>query len=99
IENDRLRAGLGRDGRLRSLVERRSGREALAGAGNVLQVYEDRPTAFDAWDVDPFHLETIEDCPPAESYVVVAAGGLRAEVAFDQRIGRSSRMRQVVRLD
>jgi alpha-mannosidase len=99
LENGILRAELGRDGRLRSLVELDTGREALAGPGNVLQVYDDRPTQFDAWDVDPFHLETVADCPPAESCEVPASGPLRAEVAFEHRVGRASSMRQVVRLD
>ena len=99
LENGILRAELGRDGRLRSLVELDTGREALAGPGNVLQLYEDRPTQFDAWDVDPFHLETVADCPPAESCEVLASGPLRAEVAFEHRVGRASSMRQVVRLD
>ena len=53
----------GRDGLLRSLVELGTGREALAGPGNVLQLYDDHPTAFDAWDVDPFHLETVAGLP------------------------------------
>ncbi|HET7170463.1 MAG TPA: glycoside hydrolase family 38 C-terminal domain-containing protein, partial [Gaiellales bacterium] len=99
LENGVLRAELGRDGRLRSLVELGSGREALAGPGNVLQVYDDHPTAFDAWDVDPFHLETVADCPPATTCEVIASGPLRAEVAFESPVGRSSSMRQVVRLD
>ena len=59
LENGRLRAELGRDGLLRSLVELSTDREALAGPGNVMQLYDDRPTAYDAWDVDPFHLETV----------------------------------------
>ncbi len=99
LENGLLRAELGRDGLLRSLVELGTGREALAGPGNVLQVYDDRPTAFDAWDVDPFHLETVADCPPATSCEVTATGPLRAEVAFERPVGRASTMRQVVRLD
>jgi alpha-mannosidase len=99
LENDRLRAELDRGGRLRSLVERRSGREALAAPGNVLQVYDDRPTAYDAWDVDPFHLETARDCPPATSCDVVSTGGLRGEVVLQRPVGRASSMRQVVRLD
>ena len=70
LENERLRAVLGRDGTLRSLVELASGREAMAAPGNVLELYEDRPTAFEAWDLDPFHLETRSDCPPR----LVAAG-------------------------
>ena len=99
LENERLRALFGRDGTLRSLVELASGREAMAAPGNVLELYEDRPTAFEAWDLDPFHLETRSDCPPASSAQVGGADPLRAEVVFDRPIGRASRMRQTVRLD
>ena len=74
LENGVLRAELGRDGLVRSLVEVGSGREALAAPGNLLQLYDDHPTAFDAWDVDPFHLETVEDCPPATSCEAAATG-------------------------
>jgi alpha-mannosidase len=99
LENGVLRAELGRDGLVRSLVEVGSGREVLAAPGNVLQVYDDHPTAFDAWDVDPFHLETVADCPPATSCEVAAAGPVRAEVVLERPVGRASSMRQVVRLD
>jgi alpha-mannosidase len=99
LANGRLRAEIGRDGTLRSLVELESGREALSGPGNVLQLYDDRPTHFDAWDVDPFHLQTVRDCPAAESVMVAAAGPLRAEVAIERPVSPTSRMQQVVRLD
>jgi alpha-mannosidase len=99
LENGLLRAELDRDGLLRSLVELGSGREALAGAGNVMQLYDDRPTAYDAWDVDPFHLETVRDAPPATACTVLSSGLMRAEVAIERPIGAHSTMRQVVRLD
>ncbi len=99
LENEHLLAVLGHDGTLRSLVERASGREAMAAPGNVLELYEDRPTAFEAWDLDPFHLETRSDCPAASCAEVVVDDRLRAEVVFERPIGRSSRMRQAVRLD
>jgi alpha-mannosidase len=99
LDNGRLRAVLGRDGALRSLVELGSGREAMAAPGNVLELYEDRPTDFEAWDLDPFHLETRTDCPPASAAEVAVAEPLRAEVAFERPVGRHSRMRQTVRLD
>jgi alpha-mannosidase len=99
LANAVLRAELGRDGTVRSLVHLPTGREVLAAPGNVLELYEDRPTAFEAWDVDPFHLETRATCPPADAWEVVQAGPLRAEVAFERRLGAASRMRQVVRLD
>ena len=97
LDNGILRAVLGRDGTLRSLVV--GGREAMAAPGNVLELYDDRPTDFEAWDLDPFHLETRADCPPATSAEVVLADPLRVEVAFERPIGERSRMRQTVRLD
>jgi alpha-mannosidase len=99
LENEHLLAVLGRDGTLRSLVERASGREAMAAPGNVLELYEDRPTAFEAWDLDPFHLETRSDCPAASAAEIVTDDPLRVEVAFERPIGRASRMHQTVRLD
>ena len=99
LENGRLRVELSADGALASVVEKSSGREALAAPGNRLELYDDRPVAFDAWDVDPFHLETRRDCEPAESLEVVCESPLRCEIAFERRLGNASRMRQVVRLD
>jgi alpha-mannosidase len=71
----------------------------MAAPGNVLELYEDRPTAFEAWDLDPFHLETRRDCPGAVSAELTSAAPLRAEVVFERPIGRASRMQQSVRLD
>ena len=99
LENGALRATLLRGGELLSLIEKESGREALSEAGNRLELYDDRPTAFDAWDIDPFHLETGTVCAPADSVSLTRPGPLRAEVVFDRRIGAASSLRQTVRLD
>ena len=47
---------------------RRRGRETLAAPGNRLELYEDRPVDFDAWDIDPSTLETRRDYAPATSW-------------------------------
>jgi alpha-mannosidase len=99
LENAHLRAELAPEGTVVSLVEKHTGRESLAGPANLLKLYEDRPGNWDAWDVDPFHLETERDCPPAESMRVTLRSPLRAEVAFERKVGAKSRMTQVVRLD
>jgi alpha-mannosidase len=99
LENGQIRAELAPDGSLRSLVERGSGREALAGAGNLLELYQDRPVAWDAWDIDPSHLETREDCPPASSWSLVTDSPLRGEIVFERELGVASRLSQLVRLD
>ncbi|HEY8668749.1 MAG TPA: alpha-mannosidase [Tepidisphaeraceae bacterium] len=99
LANGHLRARIASDGRVLSLVERSTGREALAGPANMLQLFEDKPTAFEAWDVDPFHLETVKDCPPAESMKIARRSALRAEVKFERTIGEKSRASQIIRLD
>lgn len=99
LENEHLRAQLTPDGTVVSILERQSDREALAAPGNRLELYDDRPVDFDAWDIDPFHLETRRDCPPAESWSVVTDAPLRAEIAFERSLGTASRLRQVIRLD
>ena len=99
LENAHLRARLGADGSVESVVDRSTGRETLAAPGNRLELYEDDPVQFDAWDIDPSHLEMRRDCPPAESWQVVTAEPLRGEVAFERRLGEASTLRQVVRLD
>jgi alpha-mannosidase len=82
-----------------SLIHRRSGREGLAGPANRIVLHDDRPTAFDAWDIDPFALETARDTPGAHRCEVLSRGPLRAEVRFERRIGGASGLVQVVRLD
>ena len=41
----------------------------MAAPGNVFEIYDDRPNDFDAWDVDPFHLETRKFAAPAHRAV------------------------------
>jgi alpha-mannosidase len=99
LGNGQLLARLARDGSLVSLEHRGTGREALAAPGNRLELYDDRPLNWDAWDIDPFHLETGQACAGAHSARVRQASGLRAEIAFEHEIGHASHLVQTVRLD
>lgn len=98
LENQYLRATLTPQGHLLSLIEKSTHRESLSAPGNQLLLYRDEPNAWDAWDVDPQHMETESPCAPAESFTV-SASPLRAEITFHRPIGQHSRMTQTVRLD
>jgi alpha-mannosidase len=97
LENAQLRAELAIDGTLVSLIEKSTGRETMASPGNLLKLHEDRPTAWDAWDVEPQHLE---------KFAVIKAGAakitedspLRAAVMFNTKISEHSMLSQTVRL-
>ena len=43
LENTHLRVAIAADGSMTSLVHRASGRDALAGRGNLLEIYDDQP--------------------------------------------------------
>jgi alpha-mannosidase len=98
LENKNLRATLSKDGSVVSLIEKSTGREALAAPGNQLLLYPDTPINFDAWDVDPFHMEKETPALPAESCKIIEKLPLRSSVSFERKIGRSSTLRQIVRL-
>jgi alpha-mannosidase len=99
LENGRVAAILTTGGSLRSLIHEATGREALAGAANRFVLYDDRPTQYEAWDIDPFALETGREAGGAKRRDVVSKGPLRAEARFEHAIGAGSRIVQTVRLD
>jgi alpha-mannosidase len=93
LENAHLRVRLSADGAVESVLHKASGRETLAASGNRLELYADRPVAFDAWDIDPSALETRRDFAPAAS-CHASSTPLRAEITFERPW-----LTQVVRLD
>jgi alpha-mannosidase len=52
LENEYFRIAVDPDsGWVKSIVDKRSNREILSGFGNKLQLLEDKPSAWDAWNV------------------------------------------------
>ncbi len=91
LANEHLRATIAPDGTVVSLVC--GGREALAAPANRFELYDDDPVEWDAWELDPVHLETRRELPPAEGFEL-REHALRCEVAFDRGF-----LRQAIRLD
>jgi alpha-mannosidase len=84
---------------VQSIFHKASGRETLAAPGNRIELFDDEPNDFDAWDIDPYTFGTARDAQPASSFEVVTETPLRVEVAFERPLGAASHLRQVVRLD
>ncbi len=99
LENVQICARLTPDGLVRSLVHKASGRESLAAPANRILLLDDRPTNYEAWDIDPFAWETAQDALAAEGTTVLSRGPLRASVRFERALGRHSRLVQTVSLD
>jgi alpha-mannosidase len=99
LQNGALRAVLTADGHVQSLVHRETGRETFDGPANRFVLFDDRPTEYEAWDIDPFALETGREAAPANGGTILVRGPLRAEVKFERPLGKQSRLIQIIRLD
>jgi alpha-mannosidase len=98
MENEHLRITWDDRALLTSVYDKDADREVLAGPGNVFQIHEDNPKAYDAWDVDLEYLDTVTDITDVDAIEVVGGGPLRAEVRFTRTFGGSS-ISQTMRLD
>ncbi len=99
LSNRLLQAEVTAAGSIVSLIHLASGRQCLAGPANVLEIYDDQPAKWDAWDIEPSALETGKACPPAHEAAVNLQSDLRVELRFERRVGKSSTMTQIIRLD
>ncbi len=72
------------NGQLTRITDRQYHREVLAigERGNVLQLFEDKPMNFDAWDIDIFYQERMDEITALSSVRLVEVGALRAIVEF-----------------
>jgi alpha-mannosidase len=91
LENSRLRVRWDDDGLLTSVWDKSADREVLAAGarGNVLQVFEDYPNFYDAWDVDRFTLQHPTDVTTLDELVVTERGPHRASVRTTRSFGHS----------
>jgi alpha-mannosidase len=98
LENALVRVELDEAGRIASLFDKRRGREALAGPGNQLWAYKDRPRTWDAWDLESsFELGGAE-LTEVEAIDLTERGPHRAELRVTRRFGERSRLVQRYRL-
>lgn len=72
------------DGRICSLFDKEQERQVLEEGqyGNVLEVFEDKPLNYDAWDIDLFYLEKQERAGLVKPVEVIENGTLRAVLRF-----------------
>jgi alpha-mannosidase len=64
---------------------------------NVVQLFDDHPLFWDAWDVEAYNLETVKEVTKAESFELVEQGPVRAAVEVVRRFGDST-LRQRISL-
>lgn len=100
IENSRLRVELDDLGRIVSLRDKRTGREAVApgAAANTLFAHRDIPMDFDAWDIDASFEDQAWQVDQLVSRDIVETGPYRAAIRLTWRYERST-ITQVIALE
>ena len=89
LDNGLLRVEWDGDGLLTSVRDIVADRQVLADheRGNLFQLHDDHPRAFDAWDVDRSYLEQVTDLVAVDSVEVVERHPLRSGVRFIRSFG------------
>ncbi|KAJ3337800.1 Alpha-mannosidase 2C1 [Gonapodya sp. JEL0774] len=97
MENDFLTLSVDVRGRICSLVDKSTGRNAIAsgGLGNVFKIYEDVPLFWDAWDVEIYHLEKGWDAVTG-SVAISEKGPARAVLVARHPITTTSSLTQKI---
>lgn len=83
-------------GQLTGVYDKEAAREALAGPANVLEVFEDKPLAFDAWDIDIFYKEKQYTVSELKKVQLVENGPLRAVLALEWKYQSSAVSQKVI---
>lgn len=78
-------------GQLIRIFDVKNGRDVLArGArGNVLQVFEDKPMQYDAWDIDIYYQEKMKEITDLTGCTVTEKGPVRTVIQFTWSYNRS----------
>lgn len=100
LNNGTVAVTIDADGLIPSLVQVATGRDAIPGGqrANLLQLFRDTPTQWDAWDLDDHYQRSGTDLTAAESVELILTDDTRAEVRVLRRFG-SSTVEQVLALD
>ncbi len=92
LENDFLRVELDNAGDIVRIYDKEHGRDVLppGTVANQFQAFEDRPKAWDAWDIEIYYDDKLWLAEPAASIAVVEDGPLRAALEIRRRILNST---------
>jgi alpha-mannosidase len=97
LENELLRVEFNPYGEISRIYDKTCGRELAAAVCNSMRMYQDIPSAFDAWDIDSmYHLSTVK-LPEKATFDVLAEGPLFARLRV-RRVLNQSHMTQTITL-
>ena len=97
LENDLVRYEFSDRGTLVRAFDKELGREVLSQGleGNVLELYEDRPVNWDAWDIDIYYENQLRERARLVARQWISSGPVRKGMEMAFEIGRSKVVEKV----
>ena len=88
LENDFLRVEFNAEGDITRIFDKQANREVLAPneVANQFQAFEDRPSSWDAWDIEIFYDDKMWPAEPASSIEMIESGELRQTIEIKRKI-------------
>ena len=92
IETPYYRISFNDVGQITRLYDKTFDREVLAEGerGNVLQIFEDKPLQYDAWDIDIFYQEKMREITDLTRFEVTECGPLQMKLAMEWKYMNST---------
>ncbi len=92
MENAMIRLTVNGEGELSSIYDLEAEREVLSqdATGNQILAFEDRPMAFDAWDIDIYFEDRTEAVIDVQSLTIIEEGPVRVGIEVKRNYRSSS---------
>jgi len=97
LENNLVRVAFNEFGEIIHIFDKVNQRDLTAGTCNNLRMYQDIPSAFDAWDIDSMYRQRPVALPDNAAITVEAEGPLFARIVVKRKLNDSS-MTQTITL-
>jgi len=92
VENGLIQIILGGDGLIKSLRDLEDGGREVVAPGNdanLFQIHHDRPNCWDAWDIDLFYKETVENLRSVDQIEILESQPQRVKIRIVRSFGQS----------
>ncbi|MBP5640269.1 MAG: alpha-mannosidase [Victivallales bacterium] len=96
LENSMVRYTFNEKGQLVSAVDLERDREIMKEPGNVLSLYNDRPTTYEAWDIEMFYPRDFKGIMPCVEAGPVMTGPARSFIKFTYKTEKSTMVQTVI---
>jgi alpha-mannosidase len=98
IDNGLLRVRITSNGLIESLMDLATGREVIPSGqyGNLLQIFRDTPTQWDAWDLDKEYKRNGEDLTAIDELELTEDTDQRASISILRSFGESTVKQRII---